>query len=308
MNRTDRLLAMVLELQGREWTRGAALSKQFGVSLRTVYRDMLALNESGVPVISLAGRGYQLMPGYFLPPLHFTLEEASMLSFGLDAVRGVFDAEYARAADTAAQKLRAALPQSRRQDVDAVRERVSLVEPLSSGSLGETLGLLRRALLERRVVTLSYFKPDGSAAGSVTVRRIQPQSLARVNGVWLLRSIDLASGETRTFRADRMRDLRLTDEIFERIELPPPEPEREPRQTFALRFPLELEQALRERPSFFQTEVSEEAGGLYVTLRARNMESIWPWVLSWGAAVQVLAPSDLRERQRAEARAMLEQS
>lgn len=299
MNRTDRLLAMVLELQGREWTRGGELARRFEISLRTVYRDMLSLSESGVPIISVPGRGYQLMPGYFLPPLHFTLEEASLLSFGLDAARGLFDAEYARAADTAAQKVRAALPESRRQDVDAVRQRVRLVE--SAAPAPAALGTLRRAVLERRVVTFSYTKPDGPA----TSRRIQPQGLARVNGVWLLRSLDLGRAEARTFRVDRMQKVCLTAELFERAALPPPGPDLEPRRTFVLRFPLASEQALSERPSFFQTQVRRTGADLLVTLQARNTESILPWVLSWDAAARVLEPPDLRERLRAEARAML---
>lgn len=297
MNRTDRLLAMVLELQGREWTRGGELARRFEISLRTVYRDMLALSESGVPIISVPGRGYQLMPGYFLPPLHFTLEEASLLSFGLDAARGLFDAEYARAADTAAQKVRAALPESRRQDVDAVRGRVRLVE--SAAPAPAALGALRRAVLERRVVTFLYVRSDGAA----TSRRVQPQGLARVNGVWLLRSYDLGRGEARTFRVDRMQTVGLTAELFGRAALPPPDAEL--RQIFVLRFSLDLDQALSERPSFFQTQVRRTGAGLLITLRARDMDSIFPWVLSWGAAVQVLEPPNLRERLRAEARAML---
>ena len=304
MNRTDRLLGMLLELQAHEWTRGAALSLTFGVSLRTVYRDVAALNASGVPIISLPGRGYSLMPGYFLPPLHFTLAEASMLSFGLDAARGLFDAEYARAADTAAQKVRAALPETRREDVDAVRERVRLVERAESGTTGETLGLLRRAVLERRVVQFLYAKPEREAQA----RRVQPQGLVRVGGVWLLQTYDPQRQAARTFRVDRISAPQLTAEVFERRDLPPPDPQRELRQTFVLRFPMALEQTLRERPHFFQTDVREDSGGLCVTLRAREIQNVLPWVLSWGGAVRVLEPPELRERIMAEARRMLEEA
>ena len=304
MNRTDRLLGMLLELQAREWTRGAALSLTFGISLRTVYRDVTALNESGVPIISVPGRGYSLMPGYFLPPLHFTLAEASMLSFGLDAARGLFDAEYARAADTAAQKVRAALPETRREDVDAVRVRVKLVERAEGGPSGETLGLLRRAVLERRAVRFVYAKPNAEPQS----RQVQPQGLARVGGVWLLQTYDLERQTARTFRVDRISAVQLTAESFERRELPPPAPEREPRQTFVLRFPLSLGQALRERPNFFQTDVRQDSDGWCVTLRAREIDNVLPWVLSWGGAVRVLESPELRERLRAEARAMLSES
>ena len=129
MNRTDRLLAVVLELQGREWTTAAALARQFGTSERTVYRDVLALNEAGVPVLSVPGRGYSLMPGYFLPPLHLSVPEAVMLSLGADTVRAAFDAEYRKAAESALKKLRAALPDGKRAEVAGLRERLRVVPP-----------------------------------------------------------------------------------------------------------------------------------------------------------------------------------
>ncbi len=65
MNRTDRLLAIVLELQGKGWQRAEDLADTFETSKRTIYRDMLALGEAGVPVVSIPGRGYSLVEGCF---------------------------------------------------------------------------------------------------------------------------------------------------------------------------------------------------------------------------------------------------
>ena len=76
MNRTDRLLAIVLELQGKKTQRAEDLAATFEISKRTVYRDIQALSEAGVPVISVPGTGYSLMEDYFLPPLSFTADEA----------------------------------------------------------------------------------------------------------------------------------------------------------------------------------------------------------------------------------------
>ena len=69
MNRTDRLLAIVLELQGKGHQRAEDLAETFETSKRTIYRDIQALGQAGVPLISTPGRGYSLMKGYFLPPL-----------------------------------------------------------------------------------------------------------------------------------------------------------------------------------------------------------------------------------------------
>ena len=93
MNRTDRLLAIVLELQGKGHQRAEDLAETFETSKRTIYRDMLALGEAGVPIVSIPGRGYSLMQGYFLPPLSFTTDEATMLLLGSDLMAHNFDAQ-----------------------------------------------------------------------------------------------------------------------------------------------------------------------------------------------------------------------
>src|SRR5690242_12137363 len=101
MNRTDRLLAILLELQARRYTRADDLAGHFEVSVRTIYRDVLALCEAGVPVISTPGYGYTLTPGYFLPPLMLTPDEAGTLLLGAAFVAEHVDAPYKQAVETA---------------------------------------------------------------------------------------------------------------------------------------------------------------------------------------------------------------
>ena len=76
MNRTDRLVAMVMQLQGRRLVRAEELARHFEITVRTVYRDVSALAEAGVPVVGEAGVGYSLVKGYHLPPVMFTAEAA----------------------------------------------------------------------------------------------------------------------------------------------------------------------------------------------------------------------------------------
>src|SRR5260370_6172782 len=98
MNRTDRLLAIILELQGKGRQRAEDLAETFETSKRTIYRDIQALGEAGVPVVSIPGRGYSLMKGYFLPPLSFTTDEATMLLLCSHLSAPSFDAHYRAAA------------------------------------------------------------------------------------------------------------------------------------------------------------------------------------------------------------------
>src|SRR6184192_3376591 len=98
MNRTDRLLAIILELQSKGRQRAEDLAETFETSKRTIYRDIQALGEAGVPIVSIPGLGYSLMKGYFLPPLSFTTDEATMLILGCDLMARSFDAQYRSAA------------------------------------------------------------------------------------------------------------------------------------------------------------------------------------------------------------------
>ena len=79
MNRTDRLLAILLEFQRKGARRAEDLAATFETSKRTIYRDIQALCESGVPVVAQPGVGYSLVEGYFLPPVSFSVDEATML-------------------------------------------------------------------------------------------------------------------------------------------------------------------------------------------------------------------------------------
>ena len=79
VNRIDRLVAILIYMQGRRVTRAEDIAEEFATSIRTVYRDIAALAEAGVPIVGEAGVGYSIMKGYHLPPVHFTTEEATAL-------------------------------------------------------------------------------------------------------------------------------------------------------------------------------------------------------------------------------------
>src|SRR6266446_6599977 len=92
MNRVDRLMAMVVQLQSRRVVRAEDIAAHFEISVRTVYRDLAALGEAGIPIVAEAGVGYSLVKGYHLPPVMFTAEEASALFLGGKLVEYLTDA------------------------------------------------------------------------------------------------------------------------------------------------------------------------------------------------------------------------
>jgi predicted DNA-binding transcriptional regulator YafY len=311
MNRTDRLLAIVLELQAKGWQRAEDLAAIFEISKRTIYRDMLALMESGVPVMSSPGQGYGLMEGYFLPPLSFTADEAILLLLGADYMAQTFDMQYQRAAKAASSKIQAVLTERARAEVERLNEGMRFitqrqdVDHLPPGLLQS----LRRAILERRSVRMIYHtRHTDEPAGEVKARTVDPYELVHYQSVWYLTAHDHLRGERRRFRLDRINQLRVLEQGFTLPEKAlQMELEDEPRlQVCALFDPAVARWAIEDRPHFAERH-QETPEGLLMTFRVRRDEDVLGWLLGWGGRVRVLEPDSLRQRMIESARAIMTQ-
>lgn len=312
MNRTDRLLAIVLELQARGAARAQDLADHFETSKRTIYRDIEALCEAGVPVVATPGRGYALMEGYFLPPLSFGADEAMTLLLGADFVAQHFDPHYRAAAGAARRKIEAVLPERHRPELDDLRESLHVVtvspnqEP--SPEVLALLGQLRRLIRERRTVAFRYHARHGAAAGEAAdERRADPYSLAHTGGAWYLVAHCHRRGDMRTFRLDRIEALTPTGATFVRpANFRLRRDDQRDDRTVTIRV-LVAEVAARwarEARYFYVVAQEETPEGLLLTLRVRREEDAVPWLLGWGRHARVLEPESLRRRLRAEAAAI----
>ena len=174
MNRIDRLFSIMTRLQARGQVRAADLADIYEVSIRTIYRDIAALSESGVPIVSLPGRGYSLVDGYFLPPLLLSTREATALALGARLLAGQTSAEIASAADEAVAKLIAVIGDDARRELrelDEVLDLATSPDPRARLDVGdERVRALWQAILERRVVTLRYF---GRNRSRETIRQVE---------------------------------------------------------------------------------------------------------------------------------------
>jgi predicted DNA-binding transcriptional regulator YafY len=278
------------------------------VSRRTVYRDVQALCEAGVPVVAEPGRGYSLPAGYFLPPLRFSADEALMLILGADAMAQSFDAEYRAAAESAGRKIAGALPEDRRVEVLSLRSSLELIEAAGlSERSADALRRLRRAVVRGQRVRLTYVARYGAAGeGAATSRHVDPYGLVRLGGAWYLVAHCHLRGGIRNFRLDRITELELTGETFARpagYALAHPSQERP--IVVTVRFTPEAAPWVREAPGFYMVKMEDRPDGLLATLRVRRLDEIMPWLLSWGGRAAVLSPPELRERLAEEARAML---
>lgn len=212
MNRFDRIVALLIQLQAKRVVRGPDLAARYGVSLRTIYRDLRTLEEAGVPVCGEAGVGYSLADGYRLPPVMFTREEATALLTADKLVAQLTDAPTATRSRAAMDKLRAVLRRTDRDYLEALSPHISVYRPWGSGpaAVPDAQHQLLASLAAKRVVRLEY---QAGYSGEQTVREAEPIGLYYAQH-WHLVAYCRLRQDFRDFRLDRITRLELRPEQF----------------------------------------------------------------------------------------------
>jgi predicted DNA-binding transcriptional regulator YafY len=155
MARADRLMQLTQVLRRyRRPVTAATLAQETRVSERTIYRDIVSLQVSGVPVRGEAGIGYVLESGFDLPPLMFTPEECEALMLGLRFARDRSDPDFQRVIDDARAKIEAILPIGLRETFNSAALFAPMYRPRTATHIDE--GLLRKALRESRKIRIRY--------------------------------------------------------------------------------------------------------------------------------------------------------
>lgn len=302
MNRIDRLFAILLVLQRRHRVRAEDLARHFEVSKRTIYRDLLALSESGVPIAAIPHVGFELLDGFSLPPLIFTPAEASALFWGAQLLatqaRGQLPAQAAQALD----KIAAILPRPTREQVDQHTQAIHCyLDGTRFDSDDPRLALLRRAVIERRVIRLRYHSYSQNQA---TERVIEPQQLVYSDRRWYVTGYCRTRRATRSFRLERIEDLHLLDETFTSRAPDPPVPAS---VDVRVRFAPHVLRWVREGQHYgFVAEEATREDGAVMLYRVHSTDELHRWLLSWGAAAEVIEPASLRDRIRGEATALVQ--
>ncbi len=206
--RAERLLLLMEALRSRPVATAAELAAALEVSVRTIYRDVDALVRTGAPIRGEAGVGYTLEPGYHLPPLNLTAEEAEALAFGARVLAIWSDRAVARQAASALAKIRAVLPASAQAGLD--QDILSAPRWVAREAPTVDLMELKRAAQRRRVLRVDYEALNGRR----TTREVRPLALSFFGPVWLLVAWCERAGDFRCFRLDRIRDLAPTGASF----------------------------------------------------------------------------------------------
>jgi predicted DNA-binding transcriptional regulator YafY len=208
MRRADRLFRIAQLLRSSRLTTARSLAQKLEVSERTIYRDIQELQLAGTPIEGEAGIGYTLRREFDIPPLMFDRQEITALVFGARMVKAWGGVEMAEAANSALRKIEAVLPVDLREKID----QVLLYAPgyKIPPALRRSLDTLHRAAGERRVLVLDYAREDAQTSH----RRVRPLGLYFWGQVWTLVAWCELRDDFRTFRADRMQSITVTDESF----------------------------------------------------------------------------------------------
>ncbi|MBC6613161.1 YafY family transcriptional regulator [Hymenobacter sp. BT507] len=206
MNRIDRLFGLVTLLQAQRYVPAERMAAQFGISVRTVYRDIRALDEQGIPIGFEAGRGYFLVPGYFLPPVSFSTEEASALLLLETLGATLADRSIQPLVTAALQKVRAVLRPPDQTCLAQLDHGMQLAIPEYQEQHTQYLAPMQGAIAKRQVLELAY----RDKAGHETRRRVEPIGLVFYNFAWQLVGWCQLRQAYREFRVSRVQHLTAT--------------------------------------------------------------------------------------------------
>ncbi|HMQ46810.1 MAG TPA: YafY family protein [Saprospiraceae bacterium] len=213
MNRIDRLMAIITTLQSKKYCTVTQLAAYFAVSERTIFRDLKAIGEIGVPIHFEPEKGYAVAGGYFLPPVSLTIEEANALSLAEPLVLRFADKSVLQHYSTALGKIKMVLGRSQREHMEQSMEQAAHFVPDHYAHLmpnTDYLTPLQNAIADKRVVQLEYL----NAQNEVSTREVEPIGLTFYSLNWHLVAWCHLRQDYRDFRTSRIQHLRVTLQPF----------------------------------------------------------------------------------------------
>jgi len=215
MNRFDRITAILIQLQSRKIVKAQDLADRFDISLRTVYRDIRSLEEAGIPLYGEAGIGYSLVDGYRLPPVMFTRDEAMTFVTAEKFMEQFTDVATKSSYQSAMYKMKAVLRNDEKDLVENIGDSIEIRKRAENNpkALTNTLDRLLQSISEKCIVEISY---TAFNSNDKTQRRIEPVGIYYENLFWYVIAWCHLRNEYRNFRTDRLLNITITDQKFEK--------------------------------------------------------------------------------------------
>jgi predicted DNA-binding transcriptional regulator YafY len=212
MNRMDRLLGILTLLQSKKYVPAEKIAEKFSISIRTVYRDVKALVELGIPVSFEAPKGYFVIQGYFLPPVSFSSEEANALLLSESLVYGFADRSIQKHYSNALNKVKAVLRSQQKEKLDLLTDSIRMQMHPNLVMDVEWLSLLQHSISVKTIVEIEY--KDNKEQHSR--RQLEPIGLIFYAFNWHLIGWCHTRTDYRDFKVSRITRLRDTAMPFKK--------------------------------------------------------------------------------------------
>ncbi|MGN6617798.1 MAG: helix-turn-helix transcriptional regulator [Ilyomonas sp.] len=212
IKRLSRLISILTQLQTKRVLTSTTLAAKFGVSVRTIYRDIKALERAGVPVFAEDGKGYSLMEGYRIPPVMFTENEANALITAEQLVLKNRDSSLSKEYAEAINKIKAVLMYSTKAKAELLSKRIAVTPVIANTGTSNSLTLIQNALTDFKVLKITY---QSEHKEEKTERKIEPFALYyNLQESWTLIAYCRLRKDYRMFRLSRILKIEALDEKF----------------------------------------------------------------------------------------------
>lgn len=215
MSQLSRLISILTLLRSKRLLTSSELSEKFGVSIRTIYRDIRKLEEAGVPISTVEGRGYSLLDGYTVAPVMFDQEEANALVTAEKLIGKTNDKSLIKQFNSALTKVKSIFKSSLQSKSEFLNEKMAILEEpkdLKSNSYSNSLADIQVAITNFLLVEIEYVK---AGAMTSTIRTIEPAALYCMLNNWVVIAWCHLRDDYRAFRLDRIEKYTVSVQHFE---------------------------------------------------------------------------------------------
>ena len=214
MNRIDRLFGILTQLQSKKFVPAEKIAARFKISTRTVYRDIKALNEQGVPISFEQSKGYFIVSGFFIPPVAFNSDEANALLLMEPVVYAFTDKSVQTHYSNAVEKIKAVLRQSQKETLERLNENIKLQLPPCFNNDYEYLSLLQNTISAKTIILFDY----KNNKNEVSQRKVEPIGLIFYAFAWHLIGWCHLRQDYRDFKVSRILKITNTGSPFEKTD------------------------------------------------------------------------------------------
>lgn len=298
MNRTDRLQAILTHLQSKKVVTAQELADRFDLSLRTIYRDIRALEESGIPIGAEAGVGYFINDNYTLRPVAFTKEEASALIMGAKLFSQNSDRTVNKDYESALFKIKAILKPQEKETAETISKHVEVIgnNPVKNLYISD----IQKAITDRKILKIKYVSLKETEP---VERMLECVGLCNYLGNWHLFAWCRLRKDYRDFRLDRIVDLKVTDlpcskeDILSISEFLDSQKPFDQTPNISFRIKKDVYRYLDNWKEYYGFVYEEELNDSYILhFYSDNYDSIAFMILNSGIMATEIQPSELMER------------